>query len=138
MLVEMDHGIDDHGSVGSLKRAKCVGYGMDQVQVDHGSHGSSEAKCVGFCVCRCVYVGIRYVWYIQIRVTCVIGVSSCARVVSGGSGLDIQGSKRGPFWVIPAIIPLNTITPVRARAYNDSVQDAVLLKTASNQGNQGI
>ena len=26
VLVEMDHGIDDHGSVGSLKRAKCVGF----------------------------------------------------------------------------------------------------------------
>ena len=34
------------------------------------------------------------------------------------------------------IVP-NTIPCTRARAYNDSVQDAVLLKTASNRGLTG-
>ena len=40
----------------------------------------------------------------------------------------------GPFWTPIWIYLTLTITLVRARAYNDCAQDAVLLKTASNRG----
>ena len=40
------------------------------------------------------------------------------------------GSKGSDLAVFGYFDPLNTI-PIRARAYNDCVQDAVLLKTAS-------
>ena len=39
----------------------------------------------------------------------------------------------GPFWGILAYIYPRYTIPIRARAYNDCVRDAVLLKTASNQ-----
>ena len=46
-------------------------------------------------------------------------------------------SDRGPNGVHFGYFESNPVTPIRARAYNDSVKDAVLLKTASNRGSTG-
>ena len=49
-----------------------------------------------------------------------------------------RGIYTGSKWVHFGGVLSLTITPIRARAYNDSAKDAVLLKTASKHVQAGV